>query len=114
MDNELYRRATDQQVLIVGHGVLNRVLLHRLMKWPLKAVSYLRQENDQVYKLVGRKLSLYTPGHGWKPCSKPKPGQRYLDCNPGPKNADHRLPSVTPTPKVVTAPTSAPTSAPTK
>jgi|GEM_PF-2074137 broad specificity phosphatase PhoE len=103
LKHELYRRARSQQILIVGHGVLNRVLLHRLMKWPLKNVSYLRQENDQVYKLRGRKLSLFTPGHGWKPCSKPKPGQRYLDCNPGPKNAAHRLPPANAT-KAVVAP----------
>ena len=85
---ELKNGLRPRQVLIVAHGVINRVLLHRLVGWPLVNVSHVRQENDQVYRMEispgGRvKLFLYTPGTGWKPCLKvPRPGQRYLSCNP--------------------------------
>jgi len=85
---ELKSGLRPRQVLIVAHGVINRVLLHKLVGWPLGNVSHVRQENDQVYRMEisprGKvKLSLYTPGTGWKPCLKvPKTGQRYLSCNP--------------------------------
>ena len=78
-----------RQVLIVGHGVINRALLHHLMGWELKDVAWIKQANDQVYRMElpreGQpRLFLYTPTLGWKRCKKaPKPGQRFLDCNPG-------------------------------
>jgi hypothetical protein len=78
-------------VLVVGHGVVNRALLHHLMGWPLKRVSRLRQENDQVYKLeIGRgppSLSLYTPGVGWRRCSPPTRTVRRLNCAPKPERS---------------------------
>lgn len=87
--DELERGLADRQVLVVGHGVINRALLHHLMGWPLAAVARLRQENDQVYRVEGAgtgqvRLSLYTPGVGWRPCqtTPPRLGQRHLDCHP--------------------------------
>ena len=87
--DELKAGLRPRQILIVGHGVINRVLLYRLVGWPLKTVAHIRQENDQVYRMkvspAGKvtSIELYTPGTGWKPCDKaPKPGQKYLSCNP--------------------------------
>ena len=83
---ELDRSLKTSEVLVVGHGVVNRALLHYLLGWSLQAVNKLRQGNDQVYKieLAGTPtVSLYTPGVGWKRCSPPKPGDRHLDCAPG-------------------------------
>jgi broad specificity phosphatase PhoE len=84
---ELRGELWQREVLIVGHGVINRALLHHLMGWPLENVAHLKQANDQVYRLemLGDlvQLSLYTPGQGWRPCKiRPRPGQRFLDCNP--------------------------------
>jgi broad specificity phosphatase PhoE len=85
---ELRRGHHEREVLVVGHGVVNRVLLHHLMGWPLEAVEAVRQENDQVYRLETDgarvlKLSLYTPGAGWRECrAAPAAGQRSLDCSP--------------------------------
>lgn len=75
-------------ILVVGHGVTNRSLLHHFMGWPLKKVMRITQYNDQVYRIENFgtsdvTLSLYTPDYGWKICNEPrKIGQRYLDCNP--------------------------------
>jgi broad specificity phosphatase PhoE len=89
--DELERGLADRQVLVVGHGVINRALLHHLVGWPLAAVARLRQENDQVYRVEGVgtgqvRLSLYTPGVGWRRCQTmpPRRGQRHLDCHPRP------------------------------
>jgi broad specificity phosphatase PhoE len=86
---ELRRNPRDAEVLVVGHGVVNRVLLRQLMGWSLQSVAKLRQLNDQVYRIEQAgsdqaRLSLYTPGQGWKACAPPATGQQYLDCNPGP------------------------------
>jgi broad specificity phosphatase PhoE len=88
---ELRRGARDREVLIVAHGVVNRVLLHHLLGWPLETVDSLRQENDQVYRIqsdeqgVVTAVDLFTPGYGWRACRvPPRPGQKELDCNPGP------------------------------
>jgi broad specificity phosphatase PhoE len=94
---ELDRGWSGRRVLIIGHGVINRVLLHRLMGWPLQFVAHLRQENDQVFKITradsGRpELALFTPGVGWKRCSAPKVGQSHLDCNPGPADPREQRP----------------------
>ncbi|MFH1130434.1 MAG: histidine phosphatase family protein [Pseudomonadota bacterium] len=85
---ELDRENPNHAVLVVGHSVTNRLFLHLLAGWPIENVRYLRQENDQVYRLERHDpksptLFLYTPGLGWKPCTMPKPGQRGIDCNPG-------------------------------
>jgi broad specificity phosphatase PhoE len=86
---ELERGLKDREVLVVGHGVVNRALLHHLMGWPLKLVSRLRQDNDQVYRLeTGRgppSLSLYTPGVGWRRCSPPTRPVARLNCAPRPE-----------------------------
>ena len=85
---ELQNGLRPRQVLIVAHGVINRVLLHKLVGWPLHNLAHIRQENDQVYRMEiswsGKvRLFLYTPGTGWRPCTViPRPGQRYLSCNP--------------------------------
>lgn len=88
---ELRRGARDREVLIIAHGVVNRVLLHHLLGWPLETVDSLRQENDQVYRIQSDEqgkvtaIDLFTPGYGWRSCRKPpRPGQKELDCNPGP------------------------------
>jgi broad specificity phosphatase PhoE len=87
---ELERSFHERQILIVGHGVINRVLLHHFMRWPVETVSHLRQENDQVFRLEAspagvQRLLLYTPGTGWRECRRPpQAGERFLDCNPGP------------------------------
>lgn len=79
---------SDSTILVVGHGVTNRSLLHHFMGWPLKKVMRIKQHNDQVYRIDNSgtaevKLSFYTPGHGWKACKEPRRvGQRYLNCNP--------------------------------
>ncbi len=81
-------RGPSPQVLVVGHGVINRALLHHLMGWPVRDVAWLKQANDQVFRLEaptsGRpRLYLYTPGLGWRRCrAAPRPEQKYLDCNP--------------------------------
>ena len=89
--DELRGGAHDREVLVVGHGVVNRVLLHLLVGWTLEEVSHLRQENDQVYRLQldengsVRQIDLFTPSFGWRRCDRsPRLGQRELDCNPGP------------------------------
>lgn len=85
---ELRRGFREREVLVVGHGVVNEILLHHLMGWPLDAVIRLRQENDQVFALTvpekgPPRLSLYTPGHGWRMCrSAPRSGDKHLDCHP--------------------------------
>ena len=85
---ELRRGHSEREVLVVGHGVVNRVLLHHLMGWPLELVYQLRQENDQVFRLEIRQegarpqLSLYTPGVGWRVCGDPTRGAKHLDCSP--------------------------------
>lgn len=73
------------KVLLVGHGVTNRVLLHLLARWPLKDVAALRQGHDQVYRIEGAggrapRVVLYKPGAGWRRCSRPHEGQEELDC----------------------------------
>jgi broad specificity phosphatase PhoE len=88
--DELQRglQGTTPRTLVVGHGVVNRALLHHLMGWSLQSVAWLRQENDQVYRLEMAdlkhpRLFLYTPGVGWRACLRPpQPQQKYLDCNP--------------------------------
>jgi broad specificity phosphatase PhoE len=86
--DELGRGHASREVLVVGHGVINRVLLHHLMGWPLELVAPLRQENDQVFRLeviagASRpRLSLYTPGFGWRACSAPSRPVKHLDCSP--------------------------------
>lgn len=86
---ELERGLKDREVVVVGHGVVNRALLHHFMGWSLKRVSRLRQENDQVYRLeIGRgppTLALYTPGTGWRLCSPPTKAVRRLNCAPKPE-----------------------------
>lgn len=83
-------------VLVVGHGVVNRIALHLLLGWPLENVGRLRQENDQVFRIEGlatagkKRVWLNTPGYGWKRCAPPKKGERYLDCNPGPEGTPRR------------------------
>jgi len=108
---ELDRGLRTSEVLVVGHGVINRALLHHLMGWSLQAVNKLRQGNDQVYKieLAGAPVvSLYTPGVGWKRCTiPPKPGDRHLDCAPGPAKS-----APEPAPAPVEPPASAPAEAP--
>jgi len=85
---ELRRGFADREVLVVGHGVVNRVLLHHLMGWSLESVAQLRQENDQVFRIEtdGEKvvrLSLYTPGLGWRECRSTPAGEtKHLDCHP--------------------------------
>ena len=95
---ELMRALDDGQVLVVGHGLINRVFLSMLSGWPLAHVRHLRQENDQVYRFDGLgthqvQVALYTPGHGWKRCTPPRRGQRRLDCNPGPSQGLQSLAS---------------------
>jgi len=110
---ELRGGARDREVLVVGHGVINRVLLHHLMGWSVEAVAHLRQENDQVYRLETpeaggpARLSLYTPGVGWRECRvPPQPGAKQLDCNPGaPPKEKEPAPSSQP----AAAPSSRPT-----
>jgi broad specificity phosphatase PhoE len=85
--DELRRGDAAREVLVVGHGVINRVLLHHLMGWPLEIVAPLRQENDQVYRVevtaaAPPLLSLYTPGFGWRPCAAPTRKAKHLDCSP--------------------------------
>ncbi len=87
--DHLRRRHVDGKVLIVAHGVINRILLHRLLGWSIEQVRKLRQENDQVYRIEGAgtaspHVALYTPGVGWKRCSAPRPGDKRLDCAPEP------------------------------
>jgi len=109
---ELRSGPRDRQVLVVGHGVVNRVLLHHFMGWPLAAVTQLRQENDQVYRLeegspgAPPKLWLYTPPAGWRLCVQPpRAGDRHLDCSP----PSSRPSSVTPaSPSPTTQPTARP------
>lgn len=84
---ELKRTLRRGETLVVGHGLINRVLLHLLVGWPLENVQHLRQGNDQVYRIEGLdsaepRVFLYTSGHGWKRCTAPKKGQRHLDCSP--------------------------------
>ncbi len=99
---ELRRGFVEREVLVVGHGVVNRVVLHHLMGWPLASVVSLRQENDQVFRLEtdGEKvvrLSLYSPGQGWRECqSTPTAETKRLDCHP--PERDHHLPPPTPPP----------------
>ncbi|MCK5795754.1 MAG: histidine phosphatase family protein, partial [Deltaproteobacteria bacterium] len=50
---ELKEALARGNVLAVGHGVINRVLLHVLFGWPLKTVYKIHQENDQVYRIAG-------------------------------------------------------------
>jgi probable phosphoglycerate mutase len=100
--DELSRGLADREVLVVGHGVVNRALLHHLFKWPLQAVARLRQDNDQVYRIEGAntgapRLFLYTPGTGWRRCSPPRKGNRHLDCHPM-RGAAKPTPTPTPTP----------------
>jgi len=84
-------RWSESSVLIVGHGVINRVLLHKFVGWSLEQVRKLKQSNDQVYRIENagksnQRILLYTPGVGWKVCSKaPQPGDKHLDCDPGPQ-----------------------------
>lgn len=81
-------------ILVVGHGVTNRSLLHHFMGWPLKKVMRITQHNDQVYRVENPgtpdvELSLYTPDHGWRTCNEPrKVAQRYLECNPLAKKSE--------------------------
>jgi len=98
--DELAHGLNGREVLVVGHGVVNRALLHHLMKWPLETVTRLRQENDQVYRVEGARegaprLFLHTPGVGWRRCQSaaPRPGQRYLDCHPRPTPPARQPPS---------------------
>ena len=76
-------------VLVVGHSLINRVVLHLLLGWTPEMVHRLRQANDQVYRIEGvrsrqPKVWLYTPGSGWKQCSSPTRGaQVHLDCGEG-------------------------------
>jgi broad specificity phosphatase PhoE len=86
--DELRRGFAEREVLVVGHGVVNRVILHHLMGWPLESVARLRQQNDQIYRIEtdGEKvvrLSLYSPGVGWRACqSAPSSESHQLDCHP--------------------------------
>jgi broad specificity phosphatase PhoE len=89
--DELRGGARDREVLVVGHGVINQVLLHLLVGWTLEEVSHLHQSNDQVYRVEldedGRvqQLDLYTPGADWRRCGTPEHvGPRGLECNTGP------------------------------
>ena len=99
---ELRRGFAGREVLVVGHGVVNRVMLHHLMGWPLESVLSLRQENDQVYRLEtdGDKvvrLSLYSPGQGWRECqSSPSSETRRLDCHPPDREHRHGTPATAP------------------
>jgi probable phosphoglycerate mutase len=100
--DELSRGLADREVLVVGHGVVNRALLHHIFKWPLQNVAYLRQDNDQVYRIEGAntgapQLFLYTPGTGWRRCSPPRRGQRHLDCHPRRVPATRAPPPTQPT-----------------
>jgi broad specificity phosphatase PhoE len=111
--DELRLGLSKRKILVIAHGVMNRALLHQFMGWPLKNLSHLRQENDQVYRIEGAKrgkpkLFLYTPGSGWKRCKKaPKPGARHLDCSPKPAP-----PAVAPAPAPEPEPAPAPAAAP--
>ncbi|MCC6751281.1 MAG: histidine phosphatase family protein [Deltaproteobacteria bacterium] len=113
--DELRAGWQSRPVLVVGHGVVNRILLHQLLGWPLANVSKIRQENDQVYKIEGADtasptVSLFTPGFGWRRCTPPSQvGQKQLDCNPGPAKAESPRPA--PAPATAPAP-SAPAPAP--
>lgn len=86
--DELRRGLLEREVLVVGHGVVNRLVLHHLMGWPLASVVSLRQENDQVFRFEtdGEKvvrLSLFSPGQGWRECrSAPTAETKRLDCHP--------------------------------
>ncbi|MCB9554890.1 MAG: histidine phosphatase family protein [Deltaproteobacteria bacterium] len=89
----LHQNYRDSEVLIVAHGVVNRILLAQLLGWPLESTRRLKQYNDQVYRIEygerpsDAKLFLYTPGAGWKRClAKPTEGQRFLDCDPSAAN----------------------------
>ncbi|MBW2733275.1 MAG: histidine phosphatase family protein [Deltaproteobacteria bacterium] len=105
--SELKRTLRRGETLVVGHGLINRVLLHLLLDWPLENVKHLRQGNDQVYRMEGlgtpdTRVYLYTSGHGWKRCSAPKAGDKHLDCSPcfpghGRKCPSAGSPSVPPT-----------------
>jgi broad specificity phosphatase PhoE len=120
--DELDRGYRKREVLVVGHGVVNRTLLHHIMGWPLEAVAQLHQANDQIYRIAtkgGRRvLSLYTPGHGWVLCKQPpEVGDRLLDCHPrqrrqgaapSPQPAAPTAPSPAPAPSAEPAPPAEP------
>jgi phosphoserine phosphatase len=99
---ELDRGDWDREVLVVTHGVVLRALLHHLMGWSVEITAKLRTENDQVYKVEvpepgsgGKpKLSLFTPGLGWKACETPPAvGARSLDCAPTPAPRPKKAPT---------------------
>lgn len=84
---ELSRRAQGDEILIVAHGVVNRVLLHQLGGWSMPQVRRVRQHNGQVFRIENARtpaarVFLYTPGRGWTRCTPPGPGDRGLDCSP--------------------------------
>ncbi|MCA9664411.1 MAG: histidine phosphatase family protein [Myxococcales bacterium] len=87
--SELSDGRAGREILVVGHGVVNKLLLHQLLGWKLTHVRRLRQANDQVFRIEydaagkTKRIALYTPGVGWKDCSPPtKAGQKHLDCQP--------------------------------
>jgi broad specificity phosphatase PhoE len=88
---ELAQALAKGNVLVVGHGLMNRALLHLLTGWPLGVMRKLiGQRNDQIFRIDGLgtdklTISLYTPKLGWKRCTPPKAGDRVLDCYPPPK-----------------------------
>jgi len=103
--DELSRGLEGREVLVVGHGVVNRALLHHLMGWPAESVARLRQENDQVYRIEGAEsgapsLFLYSPSTGWRRCQSTAPtrGQKQLDCHPKPARPSPAPAPMTPTP----------------
>jgi broad specificity phosphatase PhoE len=101
---ELGRGLKGREILVVGHSVVNRALLHHLLGWSVAAVAGLRHENDQVYRVEGAstgspRVSLYTPGAGWRPCrTAPRPGDRHLDCSPQESRPEPSEPPPLPSP----------------
>ena len=86
--DRLSRHGSGDEILIVGHLITNRVLLHQLLDWPLELTARLPQGNDQVYRIERDAhgpptLFLYSPQTGWRRCTRPtKPFSRRLDCHP--------------------------------
>jgi len=86
VSGELLAELVHGNVLVVGHGVINRVLLHLLTGWPLKSVQHIKQRNDQVFRLDGLGtarvvIRKYAPNTGWSgPCKAPVEGQHELVC----------------------------------